>query len=262
MRKIFLIGGLLVLAGALVAGISAASLKTINGTARNDVLRGTAGADSINGRGGNDKLYGRGGRDTLVGGPGNDLLVGGAGADKLSCGPGRDTANADANDTVGEDCEVVNGVPPATEPPPTTTPPPVTTPPPPGPAAKSGHYCGFTNQGKSICFDVKGNTVANVDTTSDVDCGNVGISNLGLSFGGTTTIQADLSFSFKYEGPLGGPSDSQLKNVTTSYSLTGKFDTAGNATGTLNLNRFSFDYQGTHYDCAAAGYGWQARVGA
>jgi len=28
------------------------------------------------------------------------------------------------------------------------------------------------------------------------------------------------------------------------------------------VSRFSFDYQGTHYDCAAAGYGWQAKLGA
>lgn len=119
------------------------------------------------------------------------------------------------------------------------------------------------NQGKSICFDVTADStrVANIDTTSDVDCGNVGISDLGLSFGGSTPIQPDLSFSFTYNGGIQS-GDPDVTSITTSYTLSGKLDTAGNATGTLNLNRFSFDYQGTRYDCAAAGYAWQARVGA
>jgi Ca2+-binding RTX toxin-like protein len=264
MRKIVFIAGVLIASGALVAGIYAAPMKTIGGTPKNDVLRGTASADLLNGRGGNDKLYGKGGNDTLIGGGGNDLLVGGAGRDKLRCGPGRDTAIADATDTVGSDCETVKGLPPV-NPPPAPPPPPTPPAPPPapsGPTAKAGHYCGFTNQGKSICFDATTTSVANVATTSDVDCGNVGIPNLGLSFGGSTQIKPDLSFSFTYNGSLTTDAGSPLTNVTTSYSLTGKFDTAGNATGTLNLNRFSFDYQGTHYDCAAAGYGWQARLGA
>jgi hypothetical protein len=85
---------------------------------------------------------------------------------------------------------------------------------------------------------------------------------VGLSFSGSAQIQPDLSFTFSYNGPLQTSPDSVITNVSTSYSVTGKLDTAGNATGTLSLSRFSFDYQGTHYDCAAAGYGWQAKVGA
>ena len=150
---------------------------------------------------------------------------------------------------------------PATAPPPAPTPP-APPAPPPRPASKAGHYCGFTNQGKSICFDATGTSVANFATTSDVDCGIGILSDVGLSFSGATQIQPDLSFSFSYNGPLQTESGSSITNVSTSYSVSGKLDTAGNATGTLNLNRFSFDYQGTHYDCAAAGYGWQAKLGA
>src|SRR5919202_1663163 len=129
-----------VLAGVLPAAVAA---KTIVGTARNDVLKGTAKADKLYGRAGNDKLYGRGG---------NDLLVGGRGADRLSCGPGRDTVVADARDTVAKDCEVVKGLPrPTPTPLPPLPPPP---PPPPPPTALPGHYCGFTNNGYGICFDV------------------------------------------------------------------------------------------------------------
>jgi len=260
MRRIALIIGVLVLTGAFVAGISAATMKTINGTPRNDVLTGTPRPDTLNGRAGNDKLLGKAGNDSLIGGPGNDLLVGGPGRDRLGCGPGRDTAIADATDTVGGDCETVKGL-PSTAPPPAPTPPPVP-PPPPAPSVKAGHYCGFTNQGKSICFDSTGTSVTGFATTSDVDCGIGILTDLGLSFGGSTQIQPDLSFSFTYNGPLETGSGSTITNVATSYTVSGKFDTAGNAAGTLSLNRFSFDYQGTHYDCAAAGYGWQAKLGA
>jgi hypothetical protein len=261
MRRFALTVTVLVLTGALVGSVSASAVRTINGTPKNDVLRGTRGADTINGRAGNDRILGNAGNDTLVGGSGNDVLVGGPGKDKLRCGGGRDTATADATDTVGSDCEVVKGL-PATAPPSEPTPPPPATPPPAAPTAKAGHYCGFTNQGKSICFDVTGTSAANFATTSDVDCGDVGVPDLGLSFGGSTRIQSDLSFTFSYSGPLQTGSGSSITNVSTSYSVTGKLDTAGNATGTLNLNRFSFDYKGTHYDCAAAGYGWQAKLGA
>jgi len=78
MRKLALMAAILVLTGALVGGVSASAVKTINGTPKNDVLRGTAGADTINGKAGNDKLFGNAGSDTLAGGSGNDLLVGGA----------------------------------------------------------------------------------------------------------------------------------------------------------------------------------------
>jgi hypothetical protein len=260
MRKLVLMAAVLVLTGALVGGVSASAVRTINGTPKNDVLRGTRGADTINGKAGNDKLYGNAGNDTLVGGSGNDLVVGGPGKDRLRCGGGTDTAKADAADTVGSDCEVVKGL-PATTPPPPPAPPPLP-PPPAAPAAKAGHYCGFTNQGKSICFDVTGSSAANFETTSDLDCGIVILRDLGLSFSGSVPIQPDLSFTFSYSGPIGTGSGSEISNVSTSYSVTGKLDTAGNATGTLSVSRFSFDYRGTHYDCAAAGYGWQAKAGA
>jgi hypothetical protein len=80
--------------------VSSAAAKNVVGTAKNDVLRGTAKADKLYGKGGNDKLFGLGG---------NDLLVGGPGADTLRCGAGRDVAVADAADTVGSDCETVQG---------------------------------------------------------------------------------------------------------------------------------------------------------
>ena len=116
---------------AVTAGVSALAFAgtmwaaVIPGTGGNDTLRGTARADSLYGKGGNDRLLGLAGNDLLVGGPGNDRLTGGPGSDRLSCGPGRDTANADAKDRVGSDCESVKGIPnPTPEPEPTPEPPP------------------------------------------------------------------------------------------------------------------------------------------
>jgi hypothetical protein len=260
MKKLFLILMLSGLACGLATAVYGSTSRRITGTPRADVLKGTAAADTIDGRAGNDTLSGLGGADLLIGGPGNDRLIGGPGKDKLRCGPGKDLAVADDSDVVGGDCEVVQGLP--AEEPPEPTPPPA--PSPPAPLARSGHYCGFTNQGKSICFDVTpdGSSVADFVTTSDLDCGDVILKGLELSFSGSAPIQSDLTFSFTYNGPITTSPDDPLRNMTASYVASGKVDTAGNATGTLTVPKLSFDYQGTHYDCAAASYAWQARAGA
>jgi hypothetical protein len=83
----------------------------------------------------------------------------------------------------------------------------------------------------------------------------------GLSFGDATPIKADLSFSYTYKGPIDSD-DPTVTKIKADYTVSGKFDTEGNATGTLFLGQFSFDYQGTHYECAAAPYAWQATLGA
>jgi len=262
MKRLLMIAALSALSCGLAASVYATTSRHLVGTAHNDVLKGTPAADTLEGRGGNDRLSGLAGNDVLLGGPGNDRLVGGPGKDRLSCGRGKDVAVADANDVVGSDCESVLGLP--TEPPPTEPPPAPTPPPPAAPLAKPGHYCGFTNQGKSICFDVTadGMRVASFDTTSDLDCGVGILPDVELSFGGSAPIQADGTFTFTYNGPLTTAPGSSISNVTTSYSVNGKLDTAGNGTGALRLASFSFVYQGTRYDCSAASYGWQARVGA
>jgi hypothetical protein len=265
MKKISLIVALSALSCGLATGVYATNSSRIVGTAHNDALKGTPRADVLDGRGGNDRLSGLGGNDVLIGGPGNDRLVGGAGKDRLRCGGGKDVAVADVKDVVGSDCESVSGLPPA-EPPaaPPSPPPPPPPAPPATPLAKPGHYCGFTNQGKSICFDVtpEGTRVARFVTTSDLDCGVGILEDVELSFSGSSAIQADLTFTFAFNGTLQTAPGSPLSNVTANYAVTGKLDAAGNGTGVLSLNRFSFDYSGTHYDCSAASYGWQARLGA
>jgi hypothetical protein len=268
MKRLFLILAVTALSCGLAAGVWARSSSHIVGTTKNDVLKGTIRPDVIDGRAGNDRLSGLAGNDVLIGGPGTDRLIGGPGKDTLRCGPGKDTAVADARDVVGSDCETVTGR-PAPEPPPAPTPPapapqPPAPTPPPAATARAGHYCGFTNQGKSICFDITdgGTRVANFATTSDLTCGDLVLPDLSLVFTGSTALQPDLSFSLTFNGPVRTDPSSGVTNVTTSYSVSGKLDTAGNGTGTLTVARFSFDFRGTHIDCAAAPYGWQARLGA
>ena len=108
---------------ACLVVVSAAGAKTINGTARNDVLKGTAKADTIYGKQGRDTLYGRGGADVLVPGAGGDLVY---------CGAGRDTVRADLLDAVAKDCEVVNR---------------------PAPAV-AGLYEGLSSQNERVSFEV------------------------------------------------------------------------------------------------------------
>jgi Ca2+-binding RTX toxin-like protein len=259
MRKMILMAGVALFSFVLVSSLAAAPLKVVQGTAKNDVLKGTARADRINGRAGNDTLYGYAGADVLAGGAGNDRLVGGPGADTLRCGGGKDVAVADDSDLIGADCEKVLGrteAPPPESQPPEQQPPVAT-----GPQANPGHYCGFTNQGATICFDVTGDSlgVANFHTGSTVTCGDVEAS-FELTFGDATPIDA-LAFTFHYKGTIDSD-DPDWTNIQADYTVSGKFDTAGNATGTLYLGQFSFDYQHQHYECAAAPYAWQARAGA
>jgi pimeloyl-ACP methyl ester carboxylesterase len=152
----------LLAATALVSVLACAGTiwaAVIPGTPGNDALRGTARADSLYGKGGNDGLLGLAGNDLLVGGPGNDRLTGGPGndrltggpgndrltggpgSDRLSCGGGRDTANADAKDRVGADCESVKGIP---EPTPEPQPEPIPQPEPPHPPGQKIDVGGYS----------------------------------------------------------------------------------------------------------------------
>lgn len=81
-----------------------ASIETIEGTHRADVIRGSKGDDDLRGGGGNDQIYGMGGNDILFasggvarGGGGSDYIqvtgrataLGGAASDEIAIGKGR-----------------------------------------------------------------------------------------------------------------------------------------------------------------------------
>jgi hypothetical protein len=248
-------------AAASASAVWARSDARIVGSARSDVLRGTAKGDVLDGRGGNDKLLGLAGNDRLVGGAGRDALIGGTGKDMLRCGPGKDIARADRKDIVAADCETVTGLPPMTppEPPPTETSPPPTSPPP-TVHALPGRYCGYTNQGKSICVTVAPDSsrVTTYRLSAAVDCGSDQGTLTFVTFG-PGPIQADLTFSRAADEER--PDSTDLKNLNVSWEISGKFDTKGNVTGTFFLKRASFDVNGTHSTCTSTPTAWQAKLG-
>jgi hypothetical protein len=141
--------------------------------------------------------------------------------------------------------------------------PPPPPPPPRPPAAKAGKYCGFNDQGRTVCLDVgaDGLTVTSFATQSIVTCSDGSQWAWLLSFGGRSVPIANLAFTYTYSGPLSS-SGSSLANIQTTYTLSGTFDQAGNAQGTIALSKISWDQGGTHYDCSSAPYGWHARLGA
>jgi Ca2+-binding RTX toxin-like protein len=217
----------------VVAGsVWAHPARTIRGTRASETLKGTAAADVIDGRAGNDRLIGLGG---------DDLLMGGPGADTYSCGSGRDTVVGDRSDRrPGQDCEVVKGIP---LPPPSA---------PPGPTARPGRYCGFTNQGVGVCVDVRtdGRSITNISTEAVADCEPRARFNIRVAPSGTYPIGADLSFSYDYRGP------------ELEQHMTGRFDTEGRLTGTLQA-RAKLTVEGTVYGCdSGAPTGYMATLGA
>ncbi|MEB3884138.1 calcium-binding protein, partial [Lyngbya sp. CCY1209] len=62
----------------------------INGTKKDDIINGQAGDDTLNGNNGNDKLLGGKGWDFIQGNEGNDTLLGNENSDVLVGGNGRD----------------------------------------------------------------------------------------------------------------------------------------------------------------------------
>jgi Ca2+-binding RTX toxin-like protein len=218
-----------VLAVILVGGALA---ENIVGTARGETLRGTADPDVINGLGGNDRLYGLGG---------NDYLNGGHGTDRFSCGPGRDRVIAQRGEVVARDCEVVKRVTLPKPPPPPPPEPPPPPPPPPAPEVLTGKYCGFTDSGGGICFDVGGSGSAQFVTNGGfeqtTDCSQQSRFKLGITLGSEQVPLAGLQFSHAVTaGDL------------TGSEVRGTFDTAGNVSGTLVM-KAAFDYEGRRYTC-------------
>jgi hypothetical protein len=130
----------------------------------------------------------------------------------------------------------------------------------PQPAAAAGHYCGFTNEGKSICFDVKADQhVVNLRTESIVTCPDSMRWLWTIGFSVADPLRA-LAFTYSYSGPLAAdPTD---HNVSATYALAGTFDTAGNASGTIELRSVAWDAVGVHHDCAGEPRTWTARLGA
>ena len=80
-----------------------------------------------------------------------------------------------------------------------------------------------------------------------------------LSFrGGGTAIQADLSFSYTYSGALGS-SSTTVTDIQTTYTISGRFGTAGDASGTVAISSIAFTYEGERYTCSQNPVPWTAK---
>ena len=101
-----------------LAVLGAARAAELTGTQRADRLVGTRSADTIRGLGGNDRIVGGAGGDLLSGGDGRDTVSGEDGPDRIAlhydgakdtavCGSGVDVVNAELQDVVDDDCEIV-----------------------------------------------------------------------------------------------------------------------------------------------------------
>jgi RTX calcium-binding nonapeptide repeat (4 copies) len=229
-RKAFITVLAAVAAAALATSAWGVSEITRHGNARNNILIGTKHDDWLYGGAGNDRLFGGPGNDHLYGGPGNDRLEGGAGKDVLNCGPGIDIAVADHSDIVNKNCEHV-----------VYTDTPKTPAPPPAPAAEAGEYCGFTQNGGSICFTItsgKQQTLTQLTFEATVSCSPSSESKIPFTSSGSVPLQSDLSFAI-----------SVASGDQAGTSVTGTLDTAGNATGKMHVQT-AFDYANTHYTCS------------
>jgi hypothetical protein len=130
--------------------------------------------------------------------------------------------------------------------------------PPPPLAAQPGTFCGSTDQGAGLCFDVVGEpkTVANFTVFVKTEC------TPPATFGVTSTIpdafaiREGSTFSFVRSGtgttPGGG-------SFTVTHTMQGAFDASGTAaTGRLAAH-ISYDAAtGTHYECDSQTFGWSA----
>lgn len=125
----------------------------------------------------------------------------------------------------------------------------------PPPVATPGTYCGFTNQGSSICLDVgsTGTSVASVRFGVVVLCNQ-------------RTTQVEVRLEFKAI-PIGGNlafarSSSALEGlISGTAAVSGLLDPDGGtgAHGSVRLQLPVFDSEGTRYTCGVATAQWEAR---
>src|SRR5438067_186203 len=89
--------------------------------------------------------------------------------------------------------------PPLPPPPPPSPPPPPPPPPPPAPTALAGHYCGFTNNGYGICYDVTtgGQYMTNANFQLQTPCQPSSEFIITIKTNGDVPIQPDLTFDFE-----------------------------------------------------------------
>ena len=130
--------------------------------------------------------------------------------------------------------------------------------PPPTVSAQPGTFCGLTEQGLELCFDVAGTprTVTNLKLLVRVECTPMATFSVSSEIPTMYAIRDDGGFSFQRRGSktAGGGS------FTVEQSMDGAFDVSGrSATGRLS-SHVSYDApDGTHYDCDSGSLSWSTQ---
>jgi hypothetical protein len=125
----------------------------------------------------------------------------------------------------------------------------------PPPAATPGTYCGFTNQGPSVCLDV----AAGGRMVTRIQIGVVVLCNQR-----TTEVEVTLEFNdLPLRGNLGfGQGLSSIEGfISGTASVTGLLDPDGGtgAHGSVRLQLPVFDHEGSRYTCGVGTALWEAR---
>jgi hypothetical protein len=125
----------------------------------------------------------------------------------------------------------------------------------PPPTATPGTYCGFTNQGPSICLDVD---------SSGMQVSRLEVGVIVLCNGRTTAVQVTMVFTgIPIGGHLGfSRSSSTLEGLISGTGfISGLLDPNGGtgAHGSVRLQLPVFDLEGTRYTCGVGTAQWEAR---
>jgi hypothetical protein len=131
--------------------------------------------------------------------------------------------------------------------------------PPPVASAQPGTFCGLTEQGLELCFDVAAgtsNTVTNLKLLIRVACSPAATFAVSSEIPTMYAIREDGGFAFRRRGSktAGGGS------FTVEQAMNGTFDTSGtSAMGKLSAHVLYDAPDGTHYDCDSGSFAWSTQ---
>lgn len=131
--------------------------------------------------------------------------------------------------------------------------------PPPDATAQVGNFCGFTEQGQGLCFDVQGppKTVTNFKFLVKTECTPAATLGVSSTIPTRYAIRQDSTFSFRRSGTGSTPGGGSF---TITHAMQGSFDATGTAaTGTLAAHLTYDAPDGTHYECDSETFGWSTR---
>jgi hypothetical protein len=131
--------------------------------------------------------------------------------------------------------------------------------PPPAVSAQPGTFCGLSEQGLELCFDVAGapKAVTNLKLLVRVECTPAATFAVSSAIPTAYAIREDGGFSFRRRGANTASGGS----FTVDQEMEGTFDASGrSATGRLSAH-VSYDApDGQHYECDSESFAWSTQT--